>query len=392
MMEPADAGSNQPRAWLRVGGATLARHQLALALSAGCERIVCMARQMEPELIELQHLAERAGTKFHTISGTRALAGLVTAQDEVLVMGDGLVPAPADALDLLSHGPVVLALPAETAIPAGFERIDLNHASADLMLLPGRLVDRLNELPADADPVSSLLRIALQAGVAQRLVPGAVAGSGRWMLIRTEDEAHGAEQRWMDRHTSGEHRSPGQMLAALGVRRYGPALLHAGSGGRAVALGGFVLLVLAGGAAWFGWAAFALALLVPAWLARQSAGIIESIQNDALGAPVSFWAKGGIFGWLLDAVLVGILACAVMPLGGEPLWHRLFAPVMLVGLLRLVGRVEPGWRGWLGDRSLLALLLCACTLGGILPFAVPLLAVILLAGGLFAGSIGITRA
>lgn len=393
MMEPARAGNDSPRAWLRVGGATLARHQLALALAAGCERIVCHARLLEPELVELQHIAERAGARFHMAANARALCGLVTAADEVLVLSEGLVPAPADALELLAHGPVVLALPGETAIPAGFERIDINHASAGLLLLPGRLVERLNELPSDADPASSLLRIALQAGVAQRLVPQAVSTSGRWLLIRDEDEAHSAEQRWMDRYTSGDGRSPGQALAALGVRRYGPALLHAGSGGQALGLGGWVIVVLACGLAWFGFSAVALGLLAPAWLLRQASGIIEAIQSEALGTRASAWSRTAIFGWLFDGILVVVLALAVPPMPGEPVWHRLFVPVMLVGLLRLAGQVFEGrGRSWLNDRMVATLLLSLCAASGMLALAEPLLAVILLGAAIISGPRRLTRA
>ena len=37
MMEPAGSGQAVPRAFLRVGGATLARHQLGLALALECD-------------------------------------------------------------------------------------------------------------------------------------------------------------------------------------------------------------------------------------------------------------------------------------------------------------------------------------------------------------------
>ena len=86
MMEPAAAGDPTPRAFLRVGGANLARHQLTLALLAKCERIICVAREFSSELVELQHEAERGGARFHVVSGPRGLSGLITATDEVLAI------------------------------------------------------------------------------------------------------------------------------------------------------------------------------------------------------------------------------------------------------------------------------------------------------------------
>ena len=57
MMEPAGAGQTAPRAFLRVGGATLARHQLGIAVALECQRVICIAREVVPELIALQHEA-----------------------------------------------------------------------------------------------------------------------------------------------------------------------------------------------------------------------------------------------------------------------------------------------------------------------------------------------
>lgn len=119
MMEPARAGDSTPRAFLRVGGASLARHQLSLVLAAGCERVVCVARDFGPDLIALQHEAERGGARFQVIPGARGLTGLVTAVDEVLVMAEGLLPTTGDALRLLDGPPAVLVQPAEAGIPAG---------------------------------------------------------------------------------------------------------------------------------------------------------------------------------------------------------------------------------------------------------------------------------
>lgn len=391
-MEPAgpagaDPESTLPRAYLMVGGATLARHQLAVALAAGCERVACIGRYLDHEMIALQHEVERAGARFHLISGTRALSGLVTATDELLILAEGVVPNPVDAVETLGQTPSVLVLPAETAVPRGFERVDINSASAGLMLLPGRLVERLTELPADVEPVSALLRIALQSGVAQKRVPPSVAENGHWLLVRNEDEAHLAEQAWMERHTSGRGSTPGKAIAAFGVRHFGPALLHAGSGSRALTLAAMVLLVLAAGTGWFGFTTIALLISAPAWLSQQAAIIIERIQSDALGRRPGVLASEAPFTWLLDTVISVQLILSDEAGFGEVLWRRAFAPFVLFALLAFIPRHLPArWASWLRDRMLLALLLCGLSAAGALAYGVPaLVAVILLAGLAFPG-------
>ena len=387
-----------PRAFLRLGGATLAHHQLILALAAGCERIACIARALTPEMIALQHEAERAGARFHMISGARALSGLVTANDELLVVGEGLVAAVPDALEAIGATPVILVLPAETAVPQGFERIDLNHAAAGLMLLPGRLVERLNDLPADAEPASALLRIGLQAGIAQRGIAETTISAGHWLLVRNEEAAHSAELDWMQRHTLGRGKTPGLGLATLIVRRFGAALLHGGSGGKTLTLASYVLMAIAAGAGWFGWNATALGLCAPAWLLHRTGCIIERIQSEALGRRTGILAAEYPFTWIFDAVIGFLLLFGTPYIPGEAMWQRAFAPFMLFGLLSLFTRVLPGrWTPWLADRMLLAILLCGLALASLLAPGVPALAGALLLGGVYianrsANSVEITRA
>ena len=60
-----------PRAFLRVGGLSVARQQLSIAHALDCERIICLAPAVTPDILALQHLAERRGSQFHVIAGAR---------------------------------------------------------------------------------------------------------------------------------------------------------------------------------------------------------------------------------------------------------------------------------------------------------------------------------
>jgi hypothetical protein len=228
VLEPAASGEGLPRGLLRIGPATLARQQLGVALALDCQRIVCVAREIGPDLLALHHAAEKAGAQFHVVPGPRGLLGLVSAQDEVIVLADGLLAPPGMVRGLLEAGQGVLVQPVETGLAAGFERIDLNHATAGAMRIPGRLVERLADLPPDCDAASALTRVALQGGVPQR--PVSLAEGSAWHLVRSEDEAHLAEQQWIaEAGRDGAAPTPGMLLVRLLVRGFGPALLHAGT-------------------------------------------------------------------------------------------------------------------------------------------------------------------
>lgn len=384
MIEPAGTGPAAPRGFLRVGGASVARHQLSLVLTAGCERIVIMAREFGSDLAELQREAERAGAGFHVLTGPRALSPLITAADEVLVIADGLLPTTGDALRLVSTGQGVLVQPAEVGIPAGFERIDLNHAAAGLMLLPGRLVDRLMDLPADADPASALLRIALQAGVAQRPVPDDVRQGGRWLLVRSEAEAQAAEDSWMARHTADCPRTPGPLLSRWLARRVGPALLHANGSGLMAPYGAAYLLAVVGlGLAWWGLAWLGLVLLGLACVMQRSAAVLGRLQRETLVLRSGPAWRSAVSAVALDLGIGAVLVVARTPLPGELLIERCFAPLVLIGLVRLLPRVVvAGWAVWLGDRLLLCLLLAGLAAGQVIAPAIPALVLLLILAGL----------
>lgn len=355
MLAAAGPAPGTRRAFLRVGGISIARQQAVLALHMRCERVVCIAAGLGPDLLEIQHLVEAAGAGFHLIGDGRGLARLVTAVDEVIVFDDGLFASTTQAAALLEEGQAVLVQPVEAGLAAGFERIDLNHASAGAMRLPGRLVERLSDLPADCDVASALLRIALQAGVRQRPIPVPGQDGLFWTLLRSEDEAHALEPQWVRHRTRDEGAlSPARAVALGIVRGLGPAMLHAGSGARAVVIGAAALALMALGAGWFGLSILGLSLAAIGWILRDVAVLLARIEADP-GRSGRGLDKSEVYGWLIDGLII-VLAAWAMPAG--PGWlqpDRYFAPFMLVAMLRLMPRlVAPRWAGWFGDRALLA--------------------------------------
>lgn len=355
MLEPAGANHPGPRAFLRIGGLTIARQQAALALALKCDRVICIAPGLTPELIELQHLVEAAGASFHVIGNSRALLGLVTAVDDVAVLSDGMFASIGPVLALLEEGQAILVQPIEQGLAAGFERIDINHASAGAMRLPGRLIERMADLPPDCDAASALLRVALQAGIRQKAIPLPGQSEQIWTIVRSDEEAHALEPQWIRHRTRGEGSlSASQWLALAGVRSFGPALLHAGSGSRMLVFAASVIALLALGSGWFGLVLLGLGFTAIALVLREFAVMLARIEYDSNSGRKGLDNKD-IFGWALDAIIVVLAAIGTEVFTGQNPWDRFFPPLMLVCLLRILPRlVAPRWRSWLGDRGLLA--------------------------------------
>jgi hypothetical protein len=375
------------RGLLPIGGRSILRHQLGLALALGCARIVVLAETLTNDLVALQHAAEAGGARFHVIATTRALAPLVAPEDELLVLGEGLLAMPEDAMRLLGDGPVILTLPVEAGLVAGFERIDINSSNAGAMLLQGKLVAALGELPGDWNPVSALLRIAVQARVAQRELPAVLLDQGRWRLVRDEAEAHRAEPGWVRLHTAGAHlRSPGLWLAANIVRWLGPALLHAGTRPYVIALAAAATALLGAGAGWFGWPSAGFVLLALAWLVQQVAGLLARVERDSLLARSGRAPLDVVAEWGLDAVFIALCAWRsdIPAITGVPWGIAWFPPVVLFLLIRLLRRLQSSeaWTWWLTDRFVAGAVLAAVSI--LLPFdlVLRLIVVVLMVAGM----------
>lgn len=385
MLEPVADGSALARAFLRVGGASLARHQLAVAMAMDCQRVICVARELHSQLIALQHEAEAAGARFHVVRDSRALSALVTANDELLVQADGLFATVDEALDLLGGGPVILAQPVEVGLASGYERIDINRATAGLMRIPGRLAERLAELPDDCDPVSALTRIALQAGVDVRELPAELRNGPNWRLIRSEAEAQEHEDALVrSRLASAFVPTPGRYIARAGVLAHGSALLHSGGGSRFARIAAVVALVLGLGSGWLGLLALGLLFSALAAVFHHAACLLKRVEQS-LESPRNApgFLREELVGWAIDLELVVLMA-----------WDRLsqpwlspldaaFAPVMLVLLTRVIpGMVDMRWGRWVEDRAVLGFTLAMAAALGVLAPAAQVAALLLTAAGL----------
>lgn len=320
------------------GPCTIIDRQVEFALELGCERMICLAHGIEPGVIEVQRRAEAEGAQFHLIRSSRNLASLVKSADELLVLTDGLLPLCDQARAMLAEGCAVLALPVEAGLARGFERIDLNHAWAGAMLIPGALVERLLDLPEDADVASSLLRIALQARVKEKLLPEDLLADWRWTLIRSPQDAGAAEASWIRRQAlGGDPFSPSAWIGGRLAARLGPSLMQRGIGSSAIAIGSILLVVAAvlvgGGVS----AVAGLVMFVPALVALEIALAVKRLEGRTRHGklpPLATMRR------LFDAPLALLLAYGV---GVEADWQeQFFALLMVLGLTALLPALNPG--------------------------------------------------
>ncbi|MET0179762.1 MAG: hypothetical protein ABW194_04690 [Novosphingobium sp.] len=373
-LEPSDDDPAAPRALLRLGGRSILQIQLGTVLALGCERVICVADGQPREVLALQHAAERAGAAFHVAGDGQTLARAVRPNDELLVLADGLVADAGEIAGLLGLRDAVAVQPANSGVASGYERIDADLAGGGVLRLSGRMVGRLAELPAEWNPVSALLRIAAQEGVRQVPLPPGLVGGTKWVLVRSDADAHRFEPQWLRLHTVGAGAGgPGRWLAARLVEQLGPALLHAGTRPVTVAIAALILMLFGLGLAWVGFAATGFALLGLAWLIRRAASLLARIDRDALPAARARIRAGTVFNAVLDGSFVAAAMWRFQAEAGAGTMPAVAAFVALVpfGLLRLIPQVFAmrRWARWFEDRLIVAAGLAAASLSEVFGLA-----------------------
>ncbi|MXP32443.1 hypothetical protein [Parerythrobacter jejuensis] len=249
---------------VRIAGPSLLERQVDVALALGCERILLSTPQQDSVAVAAQHLAEQADVQFRVVRQGRSILGSLTQQDELLVLTEGLLLTDSSALDLLRDGPVILTVPAETGASEGYERLDRDKAWAGAMVLPGRVLEQLDALPDDIEPVAALLRAGRSAGVGEKALPPDLLKKRLWSLVTTEtpEEPTSFSSVGHDEHESVLARVAVGPIARVIVRK--PRLA-----GVALAVGGVFSLGAVGLVA-NSWPAIAALCLVPALLGLRS--------------------------------------------------------------------------------------------------------------------------
>ncbi len=337
-----------------IAGKSLARRQLDFALAAGCERVIVLGNGAAPEAIALRHAAEERGARFQSIGDAHGLLGAVAAADELVVLAPGLLPEDARALEALERGSAVLVLPAGPGVAAGFERIDLERAWGGALVLPGRLVERLADLPADSDATAALLRVALQARVAEKRLPEEALAEGGWAIAGAGDDAALRQQAWLKRNLPPESGfGAARPLVGIGLRRFAIPLLGEPRALTGLWSGVGLALLGATGTAMAEWPATSFVFVALAALLAEFAAGLAHLRDAPFGTACKHWLWR-LVPCLIDAALA---ACAALAIDGSWL-HRLFPPLVLVGVLHAARpRRWHGPAALLGDRALLALVL-----------------------------------
>lgn len=374
-----DAGGLRP-AFANFAGAMVIERQLDLAIRLGCEHVACLVDAIGREIVEVQHRAEKAGVKFRPLREAGRLAEMVGSDDDLLVIAPGVLPDD-NAVKKGLGGQAVLVLPADLAVPLGYERVDLELAWSGVLLAQGSVVEGLGALPDDVDVPSALMRIALQSGCPMVRLDRELPEGGRWHINADRQTLDLREINWIDDQRERiAFRAPGRAVAERAGARLARDVVGRPAQPVPIAAAGACVLAALGAAA-FGYPAQGIVLTTLAVLFGHMGGVVERVAK--LGRPRR---KSNpllkLLSHIVDPLFIILLVIAAPEEYGL---LRAFVPLMLFGLLRLGERhASRAWRDTYADRILLGFLLAPAAFAGMSTELAAILALIVLASRFFA--------
>lgn len=313
-----DVEAGSPRAVLPLAGVTLVEHQIRRLAIAGAERPILLVEQMTPSLAAPLARLRADGIAVKVATSISAAADLLAAEPRVLILGDACLPDRALIDRVATAGIPSIAVVPDTPEHVAFERIDAEHRWAGIALLDGRRIAEVAQMVGDWDPISTMLRSAVQESAirieAGRDVP-VLAGSPdmlRAAEARLIAASREASRGWSDRFLEAPIAEA--LLPQLFARSIQPSLPAALSAllaiiGGAVALGGYrwlalIPVLLAGPLARMGQRLSLIqARRVPA---AGTLAIVRLIGRGMAALGLGWWLMqgSGQWGWLLVATLL----------------------------------------------------------------------------------------
>jgi hypothetical protein len=160
-------------------------------------------------------------------------------------------------------------------------------------------------------------------------------------------------------------------------------------GGSGLRVTGFAVVAILAAAAAFaltGLVALGFGLLALAWILAGIHGHLGNVRRNGAAPGQGSGRHAKLLQWLCDLVIVLMVAINTSESLGSRILEPVFAPAILILLLRLVPERFPEiWEGWVRDRAVLAIVLGVSAGLGMLSSAVQLFAIALGILGLASG-------
>jgi hypothetical protein len=339
------------RALLPLAGMSVVEHQARRAIEAGAARVLLLIDEGPGELLEAVARLRHDGIQTGMAQGIDQVADAVGEDETVLLIAEACLPE----VGLLravgrAHVPALAVLP-DTPEHSQFERIDAEQRWAGVALLDGHRLAETAAMIGAWDPVSTLLRRAVQEGAGR-------IDAARAPILATDAAAlAAAEQAILAGARKPADDLIGRVLFAPTEELAMPLLLARKTEANVVAGVGALLAFVGGALSLAGWRWLPLTGLLLSGLAAAGAARLGRIrqrsrfQERLFGwvrlAGVGLGAAGlsrllatasGQWGWWLTG---GLLVAAMLGLAAERRLSPARPPIWLASVDTLIWVMLP---------------------------------------------------
>ena len=344
-------GPGGVRALAPLAGMSLIEHQARRAVEAGAARVLLLIDEAPGELLETVARLRHDGIPTGMARGIDQAADALGADEAVLLVAESCLPD-IGLLRAVATAPVpTLATLADSESHAQFERIDAAQRWAGIAMLDGHRIAETAAMIGSWDPVSTLLRRAVQEGAARIAAPiTPILASDSTALAAAELAILANARRPADDLIGRVLFTPTEELAL-------PLLLARKAEANMVAGAATALSLLGGAACLMGWRWVALVALMLSGLASAGAARLARIRQrsrwyerifgiarlcgaglGALGLSRILAGASGQWGWWLTG---GMLVAAMLALWIERRQSEVRPPIWLASVDTLIWAMLP---------------------------------------------------
>lgn len=304
-------------------GRSLTELQIARVVAAGARHVVCLVRQVSPQVLAVADTLRENGLTIHIVRTIAEAADAIHPDETLFLVASQVLLSSKMLDDLVASGsPSLLCVKSETGATQ-FEIVDAAMRWTGYALLKGITLRNVANMVGDWDPASTLLRQLVQED-ARRVILGSDQVAKVLLTVRDKADALKAGRKLLD--DGGEdHRGLGNHWLGRPIGRFLAQLAgELGLESKVIEYGAASAALIAALFALTGWLALGLFLLLGAILARVAALRLATALADTASRPlVRIVIKA--------ATLVVVCAHAVTLTSRSGQWGCLLLGGLLIG-------------------------------------------------------------
>ncbi|MEP3224436.1 MAG: hypothetical protein ABJO01_00550 [Parasphingorhabdus sp.] len=305
------APSQGPVGLLPLFDETIVQRQVRSAQQMGADKIVLLSPTMHGALLQYVDALKIQNIDAEIARNSDHLQQYATDEDELLYLGDGILPGEVMALAVREESAEMIQVVGNADDYSSFERIDLNHRWLGIALLKASRLAEISDIPEDWDIGSALLRTAVQSDCRRDIVSDDRMKADNLVQLLTEVNVQQYTQRRLEKAEIPKQNFLDRFLVWPATRKLIPLLWRAPDAKKYTGIAALACNIIALTMGLVGWPILALAFLLISALVLNLNQRISIFGHSAKGLD---WGN----------LLFNILAIATLAV---VIWHHAPSPI-----------------------------------------------------------------